>query len=110
MPHVGVTDEEKASPREIIINIALEADSSKAADTDDLSYAIDYSEISSRIVRFATSRKFNLLETIATGTINEIFIDSRIQWARVEVEKPDAVPESDSVSVCLEQSNKRLSK
>ena len=104
MSLVGVSDEERAVPREIVINVEMKAESESAIETDDIDLAVDYADVAMRIDKFATSREFCLIETIAGGVLEEILSDSRVNWARVEVEKPGAIPESDSVSVCVERS------
>ena len=98
---IGTEPEERAEPRDIIVNVEMRADASRAVESDDLSGTVDYGEVSDRIRQFVSKSSCALLETLAQGILNEVLSDRRLEWASVEVDKPGAVKDAESVSVSM---------
>lgn len=96
---VGVNDWERTKPQRIFVNIELEFDGQRAADSDDLHEAIDYSALSKQITEAVEGWRFFLLEKLSTEILNLVMSDQRVLSGRVEVIKPGAIKSADSVSV-----------
>ncbi len=95
---IGVTDEEHAAPRPLIVDVWLELDIQAAAASDRLDETIDYRAVRDRIIA-ATASPFRLVETFATTVLDAAVADSRVLSATVEVHKPNAMRMVDEVSV-----------
>ncbi len=94
---LGVHDWERTEEREIIVNAEIEYDAQSAAATDHLDQALDYYELSQKIMALAKDSEFFLLETLTQKIGELISQEARVQSIRLEVEKPHPFPEIDSV-------------
>jgi D-erythro-7,8-dihydroneopterin triphosphate epimerase len=107
---VGVNAWEREEAQEVVINIEIEFDGRKAAETDSLDETVDYKKIKKRILEDIESSKCFLLESLGQRILNKLLEDGRILRATVEVDKPKALRFADSVSVVcsLERKTGRL--
>lgn len=96
---VGVQEWEKDMPQDVVINVEMECDVGRAAQTDELSHTVDYKKLKRRIMQLVESRRYNLIETLAHDVLRAAMEDSRVSRALVEVDKPNALRYADSVSV-----------
>ena len=101
---VGIFEWEKKIKQDILINIEIEFDGSKAIEKDDIEYTVDYKSVTKKIISEVESREFNLIERIAGDVAKIILEDKRVQKASVKVDKPGALRFADSVSVKLTES------
>ena len=98
---IGINDWEKDHTQDIVINIAIEFNGLKAAQSDDINYTIDYKKIKIRILESLENTNFELLEKMAFFILNIIHEEEKVLWASVEVDKPLALRFADSVSVAV---------
>jgi D-erythro-7,8-dihydroneopterin triphosphate epimerase len=101
---VGIFEWEKKIKQDIVINLEIEFDGSKAIEKDDIEYTIDYKSVTKKIISEVENREFNLIERIAGDVAKIILEDKRVQRASVKVDKPGALRFADSVSVTLTES------
>jgi dihydroneopterin aldolase len=103
---IGFSDEERATPRDVIINIDIETDTKKAGESDDLAHTIDYGKGAEEVARLVRSSEAKLLEHLAeriaahfSGTYgvkriivevvkDELPIDERIREVAVRIVRP----------------------
>lgn len=101
---IGVNDWEREHKQDVIINVKVEFDGSKAAESDNIRYTVDYKKIKERIIREVKNSKFYLLEKLADHILKIVMADKKVIKATVEVDKPHALRFADSVSViCSEE-------
>jgi 7,8-dihydroneopterin aldolase/epimerase/oxygenase len=62
---IGVTDEERANPRDVIIGIDIETDTRQAGGSDDLAHTIDYEKATEEVARLVRSSEARLIEHLA---------------------------------------------
>ena len=62
---IGVYDFERETKCELIFNIELDYDASRAGQSDDIAHAIDYGLLANKISDFVSSARFFLLEKLA---------------------------------------------
>jgi len=98
---IGVNEWERLSRQELVVNIEAEMDGTKAALTDDINDAVDYSALQRNLATKVEASQFFLLEKLADFILNIVMEDSRIVRAMVEVDKPHALPFADSVSISV---------
>tara|TARA_R110000824_G_scaffold50961_3_gene142213 strand:+ start:67655 stop:68035 length:381 start_codon:yes stop_codon:yes gene_type:complete len=97
---IGVYDWERSIQQSLSLDLVLATDIRSAAATDDLSLTLDYAAICQRIQTFADAHQFALVETFAERLAEYLRTEFPINWLRLTVRKPGAVP--NAVSVGLE--------
>jgi FolB domain-containing protein len=98
---IGCNDWERHTPQQVVINIAMDFDASKAIATDTLDATVDYRAMKKRIIASVTSSSFNLLETLTSHVLTLIMNEPLVVRATVSIDKPKALRFADSVSVTL---------
>ncbi len=77
---IGVTDEERAAPQRLSIDVEVMTDLRAAAVSDDVADSVDYGQIVRMVADMAGDREYRLLETlaerIADGVLTELGGDS----------------------------------
>ena len=100
---IGINDWERVKKQDILINIEIEADLTRAGETDDLAHSVNYRTVAKMAIELAeTAEKFtveSLAHDIATRALEEAGAVS----VRVRVEKPGAVRFADSVGVVVDR-------
>ena len=96
---VGVYEQERANPQDIIINVRLDFNAEKAVQADSIEHAVDYEKLSNDIRVLVEQNSFCLLETLSQKIADIISADPRVLRADVKVSKPCAIPAADNVSV-----------
>ena len=101
---IGVYEHERQQPQEIIINLVLFANLSRAGESDNLADSIDYQKVADKVLAHtATARRFTV-EALAED-IARLCLDVKgVEGVRVRVEKPDAIEFCRSVGVEIERS------
>lgn len=102
---IGVYDWEREKKQDIIVNIELEFDGTKAAESDQLDDTVDYKTIKQNIIQMVEASSFGLLEKLASEVLKIVLADAKVQSATVRIDKPGALRFTKSVSV--EVSGKR---
>ena len=104
--HIGVTDEERAEPQTIVIDLSLYADLTKAGISDDLADTIDYDAVITQVSELVRSSKPRLLEHLAEEIANLISRFRLVDRVTVEARKerlPDPSAEVEAVTVRIER-------
>ncbi len=101
---VGIYDWEKETKQDVIINIEMEFDGTKAIETDDIEHTVDYKTITKQIIEMVEGTDFNLIERIAGDAIKIVMENEKVDKASVRVDKPGALRFTDTVSVTQTQS------
>jgi len=96
---VGIYDWEKEKKQDVIINIEMEFDGTKAIETDSIDDTIDYKTITKEIIEIVEGQEFNLIERIAGEAMKIVMRNEKVQKASVRVDKPGALRFTDTVSV-----------
>jgi len=87
---IGVRDWEREVTQTLIFNVEMSADVKKAAATDVLADALDYSAVAQTISSVVREGKFGLIETAAQRVAERLLADHPVAWLRLEVLKPIA--------------------
>jgi len=70
--------------------VDMEAEVSRAAATDDLVDALDYSAVAEVIATVVREGKFQLIETAAERVAERLLAGFALRWLRLELRKPIA--------------------
>lgn len=105
---IGITDEERRAPQDVVLHVQFESDQRKAASSDDVADAIDYRALNKRILALVETSEHRLVETLAQRVAQLCLEDARIEAVRVRVEKPGALRFADSVGVEIHRTRRTL--
>lgn len=83
----GASDEEQAVGHRYSIDIALETDIRRAAESDDLSQTVNYSAVAKCVLAIATENQFRLIETLAERIAADILQNFPVSAVEVTVRK-----------------------
>jgi len=98
---IGVTDEERKNPQQIIIDVELEVDTDKSAKSDKLGDTLDYDRLARQITSFVEHSQFHLLERLASQILGQCLAYPIVTAAIVTVKKPSALADAEFVSVTV---------
>jgi 7,8-dihydroneopterin aldolase/epimerase/oxygenase len=90
---IGVRDWEREVTQTLIVGVDMvpaTTDVRKAAETDDLADALDYSAVAQTISSVLREGRFRLIETAAERVAARLLADHPVAWLRLEVSKPIA--------------------
>lgn len=96
---IGIKSEERLNRQQLIIDIELGLDLSKAAGSDDISDTIDYDELAGKITNYIESSSFNLIEKLAYETARLAKDLTKADKVKVLVKKPAALKNADFAAV-----------
>jgi 7,8-dihydroneopterin aldolase/epimerase/oxygenase len=85
---IGVYAWEREIEQTLVFNVDMAADVAKAAATDDLADALDYSAVAQTITTVVRDGQFQLIETAAERVARHVLAGYPVSWVRVEVVKP----------------------
>ncbi|HUI68074.1 MAG TPA: dihydroneopterin aldolase [Nitrospirota bacterium] len=96
---IGVNDEERRDKQDVVINVAISTDLSKAGKSDRLEDALDYRDIKKSIMAAVENSRFYLVEALAEAVAGICLEYPAVTEALVRVEKPSALRFARSVGV-----------
>ncbi len=96
---IGVKPEERLAPQELLIDIVLAADLSKAVSSDDIKDTVDYDNLAAAVVDFVAKSNFQLIEKLAFQTATLIKELSDATQVKVVIKKPVALEAARYASV-----------
>ena len=89
---LGIEDWERRMAQRVVVDIELRGDFSAAAESDDLSEAVDYRLPCVEAARLAADGEYLLVERLADRIAGEVLaLDDRIEGVSVSVFKPLAL-------------------
>ena len=101
---IGFNDEELEKRQDVIVNVCFHYAADKAADTDEVGYAVNYRTVTKEIIALVEDGQFMLLEKLASDVLDLVMENDFVRKAEVEVDKPHALRFADSVSVSMSAS------
>jgi dihydroneopterin aldolase len=87
---IGVHDWEREIEQTLLFSVDMVADVRKAAASDNLGDALDYSAVASTIATVVREGKFRLIETAAERVAERLLADFPVTRLRLELRKPIA--------------------
>ena len=85
--HVGVTEQERAQPQTVVINLELAVDLARAGATDELGETVDYDRLTMEVSDLVRSSSTKLLERLAEIIAARVCAVSGVERVSVEVTK-----------------------
>ena len=99
MADIGFHDFEVGAPQRVLVSAEVWLDAAELPDTDHASGAWNYDHLRIEIERIASSRRFNLQETLAREIYDWIAARHGVRALRVTTSKPDIYPNAQAVGV-----------
>ncbi len=96
---LGIHPYEQRKPQRIRVNVEVTTDIVEAAKTDDVKQTVDYSMLTKHITHFMEANRFFTIEALIEALAQEILKFDRVEAVTLRIEKPNAVPEAESVGV-----------
>jgi dihydroneopterin aldolase len=87
---IGVHDWEREVEQTLIVSVDMATDVRKAAATDDLADALDYSAVAATVANVVREGKFRLIETAAERVAERLLTEFPVSWVRLTMRKPIA--------------------
>lgn len=100
---IGVYEWEKNVKQPISLDIEVNTNATKPAESDELEDALDYQTITDRVTEYINSKHFHLVETVAEQVADLLRKEFKVNWAKVQVSKLSAIKTVDSVGVVIER-------
>jgi FolB domain-containing protein len=100
---IGIRDWEREKVQDILINVTVFSDTTRAAETDDISDCVDYSALAKKVQTHAETAARLTVEALANDLAKLCLQEGLVQKVIVRVEKPGAVRFAKSVGVEIER-------
>ncbi len=100
---IGVYDWERRVRQELVLDLEMAGDNRRAAASDHVEDALDYAAVSQAVLDYIEGSEFQLIETLAERLAELVLREFDVSWLRIEVAKPGAVKDADSVGVVIER-------
>ena len=88
--HHGVFDFEKRAGQTFVVDLVLGLDTRAAGASDDLAHTVNYGSLVADVKAAVERDPVDLIETVVQRIAESCLADSRVEWARVTLHKPDA--------------------
>lgn len=100
---IGLYDWEREVRQTVSLDLEMAHDIRKAAQTDDIQYALNYKSVSKRLIEFIEASEFELVETMAEEITNIIRQEFSVSWVRLRLGKPGALRDAQDVGLIIER-------
>lgn len=105
--YIGVYDWEHEQTQPLIIDLEMDWDNRKAAESKQLKDALDYDALSQAVIKLIQARPRALIETIAEELAQLVLQQFKTPRVRVKVAKPQAVSAAQYTAVEIVRSQAR---
>ncbi len=104
---LGVYDEERITPQEILINITLYTNTRRAAKSDSLDDCINYDALSQKVKKHAESAQRLTVEALAEDIAEICLAEEGVEEAKIRVEKPEVISFVEKVGAEIKRIRRR---
>jgi dihydroneopterin aldolase len=100
---IGIYDWERETKQIVVLDIEMAFDIQKAAETDDIQYALDYKTVSKRIISFVETSQFLLVEKLISEIAAIIQNEFNVSWVKITLNKKGAIRGASDVGIIIER-------
>jgi dihydroneopterin aldolase len=100
---LGVPDEERVRPQDILVNLALFVDTRIVGDSDLIEDTVDYSVVARQVLELIEQSTRRTVEALASDIAKMCLQFPPVQGVRVRVEKPNRIRFTRAVGVEIER-------
>jgi len=102
---IGISDNERAQPQDILINVRMYTDIHAGAQSDDINQCVNYRTVAKKLFAHAEKVGRYTVEALAEDVARLCLEEPGVKGVWVRVEKPGAVRFARSVGVEIERFN-----
>jgi|TARA_B110000116_G_scaffold195808_1_gene170591 dihydroneopterin aldolase len=106
---IGVFDWERKIRQTISIDLEMATDIRSAAATDDILLALNYKDVSERLIGLIEGSEFELVETMAETAAKIVREEFNVPWLKMRLSKPGAIRGARDVGLIIERGEKPVS-
>ncbi|GAA5317599.1 MAG: dihydroneopterin aldolase [Candidatus Pelagadaptatus aseana] len=103
---IGIYDWEREVRQTVSLDLEMSADIRKAAETDDIQYALNYKSVAKRLIAFIEGSEFLLVETMAEEVCRIVREEFDVAWVKLRLCKPGALRGARDVGLIIERGEK----
>lgn len=103
--HIGVPDEERSVPQDLIVHTRFSPSELWSTGNDDIDQTVDYHSVYTRINEVAASHPRKLIETLAEDIADMVLSEFAVDEVSIEIEK-SILPNTDCVGVTINRTKK----
>jgi dihydroneopterin aldolase len=103
---IGIFDWEREIRQTVSIDLEMEFDIRRAAETDAIEDTLDYKSVSKRLIHFVEASEFQLVEALAESCAAIVLEEFPVNWLRLKLGKPGAIRGSSAVGVIIERDSR----
>jgi 7,8-dihydroneopterin aldolase/epimerase/oxygenase len=96
---IGFHDFEVGTPQRLLVTVEIWLEDTSAPSDDDPERAWNYDFLRTEVEEIASSRRFNLQETLAHAVFERLAAFRGVRALRVRTSKPDVYPDAHGVGV-----------
>lgn len=100
---IGIYGWERKIRQTIVLDIEMAFDIKKAAQTDDIQYALDYKAVSERVVSFVEQGEFFLVEKLIEEIAHILLTEFNTPWVKITLNKKGAISCAKDVGIIIER-------
>lgn len=100
---IGLNDWERTTPQDILINIEIKADLTRAGHSDDINDSVNYRTVAKQVIAHTETAQRLTVEALAADIAAICLAQPGARVAKVRVEKPGAVRFAAAVGVEIER-------
>lgn len=100
---IGIYEWEREVRQTVSLDLEMSADIRKAAQTDDIEFALNYKSVAKRLIAFIEGSEFQLVETMAEQVCEIVRNEFDVQWVKLRLSKPGALRQSHDVGLIIER-------
>ncbi|WP_392565200.1 dihydroneopterin aldolase [Utexia brackfieldae] len=104
---IGAYDWEQTIKQKLVLDIEMDWENRLAAQSDDVTFCLDYAHVSEAVIQFLTDNRFVLIERVAEDVAQLIIEGFSVPKVRIKVSKPGAVAMANNVAVSIKREQKR---
>lgn len=100
---IGFWEWERRVKQIVSIDLEVETDARRAAQTDSIDSALNYEQLAKRLSDFVGQSDFQLVESLAEAVARIAVEEFAAPWVKVSIAKPGAVDGSREVGIVIER-------
>lgn len=106
---IGFSPHELKDKQDVVINMTLYTDTSKAGATDNPDDLLNYRTINKAVIQHVEASSYKTIEALANNIARIAITECGVEHIKVEVYKPGALRFTDNVGVILERTRENYS-
>lgn len=100
---IGIFDWEREIRQTVSLDLEMDFDIRRAAETDSIDDTLDYKAVAKRLIRFIERSEFGLVEALAEHCAQIVLAEFPVERLTLKLSKPGAVRGSSAVGVIIER-------